>query len=169
MMRDVVRRRLGFAGHGLGENVLVMEGRRNKIGEILIIVIPAGREVGVNTMNERNGGIVADFETFFDKLVEFLVDLPRFFRGVDSVEEVLVEGTGNRGWLRQMVVTHVEKNAGRNPPDFAHAFFGEEEAVALEDVFCTDVVERDVLGADEDVIFVAVLGHLNGIEQNIVF
>lgn len=70
-------------------------------------------------------------------------------RHVDSVEEVLVEGTGNRGWLRKMVVTHVEKNAGRNPPDFAHAFFGEEEAVALEDVFCTDVVERDVLGADE--------------------
>lgn len=36
----------------------------------------------MNTMNERNGGIVADFETFFDKLVEFLVDLPRFFRGL---------------------------------------------------------------------------------------
>lgn len=109
----------------------------------------------MNVMNECDDGIVADFETFSDKLVEFFVNLARFFgslrmkrsmkRHVDSVEEVLVERTGNGGWLRQMVVTHVDENAGRNTPDFAHAFFGEEETVTLEDAFRTDVVECDML------------------------
>ena len=113
----------------------------------------------MNMMNESSGRIVADFETLSDKLVEFLVNLARFLgtlrmkrsmkRHVDGVEEVLGEGTGNGGWLREMVVTHVDENAGGNTPDFAHSFLGEKESVTLENAFGTDVVESDVLGADK--------------------